>query len=337
MYPLTFPAGLLLAVQLTVGVPVSEAQLQQAVTSALPPLRDAAVGHIAQKSCFGCHNQGPPVTALHAARHRGYRAFSAADSKEQITHIHEFLATNEQRYRRGQGTGGQVDTAGTLLLALEQNGDLPSPLTEAVVEYLLQVQSQRDFWKCSSNRPPSEASDFTTTYLALRGLRVWGTPEQQPRIRKRQDRARAWLLTTWPADTEDAAFRLLALREVKADREAISKATEDLLSRQSWNGGWCQKPGMTPDAYATGTALVAVNWSGVMPVSHRAYQRGLGYLIRTQRTDGTWMVESRSKPFQPYYEGGFPHGKAQFISSTASGWATLALILATPPSRHGEN
>jgi len=80
-----------------------------------------------------------------------------------------------------------------------------------------------------------------------------------------------------------------------------------------------------------------LNWSGVMPVSHRVYQRGLAYLIQTQRSDGTWMVASRSKPFQPYYEGGFPHGKAQFISSTASGWAALALILATPPLPQAKN
>ena len=337
MLPLALPTGLLLALQLTVGVPVSEMQLQQAVTAALPPLRAAAVGHIAQKSCFGCHNQGPPVTALQAARRRGFTTFSATDTEEQIAHIRDFLKANEQKFRRGQGTGGQVDTAGTLLLALEQNGDLPSPLTEAVVSYLLQVQSQRDFWKCSSHRPPSEASDFTTTYLALRGLRVWGTPEQQPRIRERQERARAWLFQARPTDTEDAVFRLLALREVNADPKILNTAAEDLLALQNWNGGWSQKPGMPVDAYATGTALVALNWSGVMPVSHRVYQRGLAYLIQTQRSDGTWMVASRSKPFQPYYEGGFPHGKAQFISSTASGWAALALILATPPLPQAKN
>ena len=41
-------------------------------------------------------------------------------------------------------------------------------------------------------------------------------------------------------------------------------------------------------------------------------------------------MKSRSKPFQPYYESGFPHGKDQFISISASGWATAALALACP-------
>src|SRR5262249_13807004 len=44
----------------------------------------------------------------------------------------------------------------------------------------------------------------------------------------------------------------------------------------------------------------------------------------------TWYVRSRSKPFQTYFESGFPHGKDQFISLAASSWATTALALALP-------
>jgi hypothetical protein len=42
-------------------------------------------------------------------------------------------------------------------------------------------------------------------------------------------------------------------------------------------------------------------------------------------------VGSRSKPFQTYFESGFPYGKDQFISLAASSWATTALALALPP------
>jgi hypothetical protein len=41
-------------------------------------------------------------------------------------------------------------------------------------------------------------------------------------------------------------------------------------------------------------------------------------------------VRSRSRPFQVYFESGFPYGKDQFISLAASGWATTALALALP-------
>jgi len=37
-------------------------------------------------------------------------------------------------------------------------------------------------------------------------------------------------------------------------------------------------------------------------------------------------VRSRAIPFQPYFEGGFPHGPDQWISAAATNWAVMALI-----------
>jgi hypothetical protein len=61
------------------------------------------------------------------------------------------------------------------------------------------------------------------------------------------------------------------------------------------------------------------------------FQRGIQFLLRTQLPDGSWHVVSRSKPFQPYFESGFPHGMDQFISMAATGWAACALILSGRP------
>jgi uncharacterized protein (TIGR03067 family) len=88
---------------------------------------------------------------------------------------------------------------------------------------------------------------------------------------------------------------------------------------------------MDSDAYATGTALVALHQAGSLPTTDPAYRRGVAFLLKTQQEDGSWLVRSRSKPLQPYYESGFPHGKDQFISSAASAWATTALALTCPP------
>ena len=68
---------------------------------------------------------------------------------------------------------------------------------------------------------------------------------------------------------------------------------------------------------------------GSRPLSD-AYRRGLQYLLSSQGDDGSWHVESRSKPFQKYFESGFPDGKDQFISLAASSWAATALALALP-------
>ena len=81
---------------------------------------------------------------------------------------------------------------------------------------------------------------------------------------------------------------------------------------------------------ATGTALVALHLAGGLATDHPAYARGVAFLTKAQLADGSWRVRSRSKPFQPYYESGFPHEKDQFISAAATGWAATALVLTAP-------
>ena len=61
-----------------------------------------------------------------------------------------------------------------------------------------------------------------------------------------------------------------------------------------------------------------------------AKERGVKFLLSTQRADGSWYVRSRAVKFQPFFEGGFPYGHDQWISSMATGWATAALAHAVP-------
>ena len=305
--------------------------VRTAVTRGLPVLIKGAIGHTAQRTCFACHSQALPLLAMTAARSRGF----AVDEKEvqkQTQFIADFLGRNRDAFRQGRGTGGQADTAGYALLSLELGGWKPDATTAAVAEYLLLRDKDSDHWDTTSHRPPSEASPFTTTYLALRGLRAFGTPEQQERIAARTRKARQWLLTTSAKDTEDRVFRLWGLKLAGAPEKSVRAAVRDLVQDQRKDGGWAQNSKGDSDAYATGSALVALHQAGGMSVSDPIYQRGLKFLIGTQRQDGSWLVHSRSKPFQTYFETGFPHGKDQFISSAASGWAATALALACEPS-----
>ena len=301
--------------------------VRAAATRAIPLLIQGAEGHVEKRSCFACHNQAFPVMALAAAKSRG---FAVTDERFtiQAEHIAEFLSQNREKFQKGQGTGGQVDTAGYAMLTLELAGHQPDETTKAVVEYLLKFPGDRDHWRTSSNRPPSEASEFTPTYLALRALRVWATDEQKERAARRVENARGWLLKTKVKDTEDRVFRLLGLAEAKADAKEVAAAAWELMRTQRADGGWAQKDGMASDPYATGSALVALHTAGGLRADHPAYRNGLAFLVKSQEPDGSWLVKSRSVPFQPYYESGFPHAKNQFISITASGWATTALVLA---------
>jgi len=312
----------------------SPAALKTAVAKALVLLRKGAEGHVAQRTCFACHNQAIPILAFTTAQGRG---FPKVDLKNQLEFIAAFLDRNQENYRKGKGQGGDVSTAGYALLALELGGWKSDATTEAVVEYLLLRDKNLDHWRTSSYRPPSEASDFTTSYLAIRALARWGTHTQQDRIAKRIAMVREWLRKTEAKDTEDRAFRLWALKAAGAQSNELMPAGQALLRTQRTDGGWGQTDAMDSDAYATGCSLVALNQAGSMSTSDPAYQRGVAFILRTQQPDGSWMVHSRSKPFQTYYESGFPHGKDQFISIAASAWATTALAIACPHTGKAES
>jgi hypothetical protein len=300
-----------------------------AISRALPLLVRGAKGHIRKRDCFGCHNQASPLLALTSARDRGFVVYDD-DIKEQLEHIAAFLDTNRDNYRKGRGQAGQADTAGYALLTLAWGGWKADETTSAVVEFLLRYKAELNHWTSTSDRPPSEASPFTTTFVALRGLRQWGTADRKERIDKRIDTVRGWLGKAAVRDTEDRVFRLWALAEAGVPDRQIDAAVKELLRTQRKDGGWAQIERLDSDAYATGTALVALHRASRLPTSDEAYQRGIGFLLKTQLPDGSWLVRSRSRPFQTYYESGFPHGKDQFISMAASGWAVAALALSCP-------
>jgi Squalene-hopene cyclase C-terminal domain len=302
---------------------------QVVIEAAIPKLVAGATGHADQKTCFACHNQAYPLLALTAARDRGL-AVPEKFFKAQAKHITGFLAENKDRFLDGRGTGGGATTAAFSLLALELVGHKPDDNTAAVSEYLLKFEPNRDHWRTNSNRPPTEFSDFTTTYVAMRALRTYGVAADKEKIAKRVDAAHAWLIKASAKETEDRVFRLLGLKEAGADEKSIAAAAWDLLKTQRADGGWSQLDDGTSDAYATGSALFALHHDGGLKPDSPAYAAGVAFLVKTQLSDGTWKVKSRSKPFQPYYESGFPHEKDQFISIAATGWATAALAVCVP-------
>ena len=145
------------------------------------------------------------------------------------------------------------------------------------------------------------------------------------------ERAREWLKQAQATTTEDQAFQLLGLRWAGESVETLRHTARNLLGDQRTDGGWGGLPTLASDAYATGQALVALKESGVLAAADPAYQRGVAFLLSTQLEDGSWYVRSRSVPFQPYFESGFPHGPDQWISSAATNWAAMALLPAAGP------
>jgi squalene cyclase len=304
--------------------------IRAAVEKGLPLILKSTSAYPESRDCFSCHHQAVPVLALTTAKGRGFKV-ADEDIRGPVELTEADLRDALESYKKGNGQGGGVTRAGYALFTLELGGKGRDEVTGAVADYLLKRDESRGRWRSSSDRPPSEASEFTATYLALRALAKYGESSQKEKIDARVGKAREWLETAKAKDTEDRVFRLLALRAASAPEASIKKAADDLLATRRDDGGWSQLDGGKSDAYATGSALVALHLAGGLATDSPAYGAGLAFLIRDQRGDGSWFVASRSKPFQPYFESGFPYGKDQFISMAASSWALTALALVCPP------
>jgi hypothetical protein len=224
--------------------------------------------------------------------------------------------------------GVRPDTVGHALLALDVGQYPPNRKTEEMVRYLLNYGKENGHWKVAiEDREPAEASNFTTNYLAVRGTNRYGTTNLREAIDTRRKAVETWFATAEAKDTEDQVFRLFLAEELKIPNKNKEAFVGRLLNEQHADGGWAQKPGMRTDAYATASTLVALNKAGGVSSKHAIWRKGVEYLLSTQELDGSWHVASRVKPVQEYFESGFPHGKDQFISAFATGWATKALLI----------
>lgn len=303
----------------------SASRVRQAVQDAIPLIESAAAGSAEQRECFTCHHQAVPILALQAAAEAGF-VVDRDNLERQIQHTITHLQRGHEDYVRAKGQGGQALTAGYALWALQKADWSADETTAAVAHYLVERQRHQPQWRQSSNRPPSSGSDFAVTFVSLQALRTWGTEPDRAAITARESAVRDWLLRSAPDDTEDHVFRLLALDLIAADAEQVAQAADALLARQRADGGWAQLPELKSDAYATATALFALQ-TAELPVAPPAeLRRGVEFLLETQQEDGSWHVVTRAEGFQTYYESGFPWDEDQFISMAASSWAVLALV-----------
>lgn len=306
------------------------ASVRTLIGKSLELLGTGARGHAERRECFSCHHQAMPVMAVALARDHRLKTDETL-LEQQVAHTMAFLEKNREAFAKGHGTGGEADTAGYALMTLQAGRRKPDATTDAVATYLLGKDEDRGFWPAHSNRPPTEASAFSTTFVAVAGLKNYGPPAKKKEIDARIGRVREWLLATKPKDTEEHVFRLRLLKLTDAPVGEFQSAVAGLLKTQRVDGGWGQTGEMESDAYATGTALTALRQTGGLEARDPDAVKGRAYLVKTAREDGSWLVKSRSKPFQAYFETGFPHGKDQWISSAATAWAVMALILTTSP------
>lgn len=299
--------------------------------SGLPIVHKAVANYPAHRKCFACHHQTLPMLAILA----GGGTPTAADLATVAAaaeHTHKSFDGQVEQLKGGEGIGGRGLTVSYGLWALKLADWTPDATTAAMTAYLLKIQEDDGHWDVHVSRPPMEDSSETSTALAIAGLLAYATPEQKQSSDSAIAKAKTWIVGCTPKTQEDKASRLWALQLLSATPDEVNAARETVLAAQRPDGGWAQLDDMESDAYATGHTLYVLGLSG-MPAASPAYQRGVAYLLKTQRDDGSWFVKSRSKPIQVYFDNGDPHGRDQFISTPATCWALAALARGCEPTK----
>ena len=202
-----------------------------------------------------------------------------------------------------------------------------------MVSFLLKTQRADGHWATGGRRPPLEESVVTGTALAaIEDCAGSPPPTSATRSRPPSRRPKAGSRRPRVRSRKTATARLWGLQALGADADEIAEAREAVLAAQHEDGGWPsrRRPAERRLRHRPDPRPAPLRRACRRPI--RPTDAGCDYLLETQQDDGSWKVETRSKPVQVYFDNGDPHGKHQFISIPATSWAVVALAAALAPS-----
>ena len=306
----------------------SQEDIKKAVNKTLPLLQTSS--HLFLENaggCQSCHHQDLTAVSLSLAKEKG---FTVNDTilNEIFDSVNSVIRSRKDVLSQNGDPVAIVMSSGYQLWALWANKYKSNKLIEMLVKNLMQRQIYDGSWVSPNPRPPLEYYAFSATALMVSALQYYSPPSLKPEIDQRIEKARAWMIKTIPENNEERIFQLLGLKWINGDKNFIHQQAKKLLATQHEDGGWSQLPTLESDSYATGQALYSLYETGQLKTNDPAFEKGIAFLLKTQYEDGSWKVKSRSIPFVPFVQNGFPHDKDQFISAAGTNWATMALTLA---------
>lgn len=297
----------------------------EAAKTALALLQRASTEFFKQSGCVGCHNQPIAAAAYAVARGHGIAADEAAGTQHIAMIDSEAVRASEFNLERIE-TGGATDVPAFNMFMLSISQAPSNAGTDAHAIYVAGGQHRDGAWRLDGiSRSPLQEGTIGRTVIAARALQLYAPPAKKAEFDARVARARDWLLDARAETNDDFAMRMLGLHWMGASEAKVRMAAQALIAAQRADGGWAQNRNLASDAYATGENLWALREAGILSASDPVYRRGVQYLLSTQWEDGSWYVRSRAVKLQPYFQSGFPYDHDQWISSTATGYAVMAL------------
>ena len=277
-----------------------------------------------EHNCVSCHHASLVVWSMREARRLGH-----AVDEPVLAEMTKWIAES------GDGKIGQARPAGVpkalnpkaVFFALALGADPePDPVSREGMKRLVKTvksdQTENGSWSAwPETRPPifgnSDESMTALATLAVMPAAAVGD-ESAKAVR---DKAIEWLAKTkTDDDPQSIALRLVIWERLGRPAEECELLVRRIADRQNADGGWSQTKDMASDAWATGQALYALAHAGIKP-DDPLIARAHAFLIKTQRSDGSWQMTSR--PVKP---GGKGSTSLIPITGAGSAWAVLGLV-----------
>ncbi len=296
-----------------------------AIARSIALLQRSSTEFFKESGCVGCHHQNFTAMAIAAAR-KARVPVDDGVAQEQLKAVKsQWMAFQEGLLQRLDPPGA-ADTLMYSLLGLAAAEYPADATTDAMIVNVAEEQAPDGSWFFGAiSRSPLQEGSIGRAALGMRVMQLYGPPGLKAEFDKRIARARDYLLEAKPKTTDDRAMLLVGLKWAGVSEEKVQEAAKGLLGIQRADGGWAGNSHLESDAYSTGESLYALAESGAIQVTGPAYRRGVAFLLKTQRPDGSWHVKSRVVKFQPYFQSGFPYDHDQWISAAGTAWATVAL------------
>ena len=313
------------------GTPAWRGSVREAVQRSIGAMQETSSAFLdsnlaKRDGCVSCHQQTIPALVFGKAQRLGFALDAAALKKQVDAQLISWRASITNAYELDEPQPDAPVNLGWGLYALSALGYPPDQLTEAMVWYLAAIQENDGSWRCDDFRPPIEDGRIGAAALALHALQLYPIPGREIEMRARVQKAADWLLKAEARTPNRLAFKLLGLAWSGSHPGAQKRLVAQIEAAQRSDGGWQQLPGLESDAWATAQALTALEQANAIHANDPIFRRGAAFLLRTQFADGSWLVRSRTWPFQPYFNGKFPHGKNQWVSAAGTAWASLVLL-----------
>lgn len=318
--------------------PVGVPQIRQAVESSLPFLEKAGL-EWETKKCVSCHHGPWMMWSGYEAKKRGFvvneesieqvranslKAYSSHPKLQPTNRdLLNHLSINVIYLTFGMGAKGEPD--------LET-----AKFFDKAAAHLIEQQKEDGSWKvilkkfdgrpvpASKETPPEQTTTFlmaplidnddVTTLWALLALNYREPAGISHKVlAKSNEKGLKFLSDNPPSDTLQSLVLRIMLNQRLGKADDAQTLVNQLLALQQDDGGWCQTKKLRSDALGTGQALVALTSAGV-PTESPAVVKARGFLIKSQKPDGSWEVMSRA------------YQAPEFSSYMGTAWATLGLV-----------